>query len=125
MSCPSTTLRDRVLLVVYAKSAGPTKCENGALTSVVGQKRKCPSSRGTSVLPSGADIVSLPRHVRLVPLPDSCTAAKSLFDHLIGTGRANGGLESMSMSGKCRYPLRTTARASPSGSVITLCRYIF
>jgi hypothetical protein len=33
----------------------------------LGQKRKCPGSRGTSVLPSGADIVSLPRHVRLVP----------------------------------------------------------
>ena len=31
------------------------------------QKRKCPGSRGTSFLPSGADIVSLPRHVRLVP----------------------------------------------------------
>jgi hypothetical protein len=27
-----------------------------------GQKRKCPGSRGTSALPSGADIVSLPRH---------------------------------------------------------------
>jgi hypothetical protein len=69
---------------------------------------------------------------------------KQSFDLLLGTGRAssfghrcltvrlnvpitppNGGLESMSMSGKCRYPLRTTARASPSGSVITLCRYIF
>src|SRR5450755_4681585 len=34
------------------------------------QKRKCPDSRGTSVLPSGADIVSLPRHVRLVPKGD-------------------------------------------------------
>src|ERR1700730_15537747 len=33
----------------------------------LGQKRKCSGSRGTSVLPSGADIVSLPRHVRLVP----------------------------------------------------------
>jgi hypothetical protein len=32
-----------------------------------GQKWKCPGSRGTSVLPSGADIVSLLRHVRLVP----------------------------------------------------------
>jgi hypothetical protein len=31
-----------------------------------GQKRKCPGWRGTSVFPSGADIVSLPRHVRLV-----------------------------------------------------------
>ena len=35
--------------------------------SALGPKRKCPGSRGTSVLPSGADIVSLPRHVRLVP----------------------------------------------------------
>src|SRR5450631_1397535 len=35
--------------------------------SVQGKKRKCPGSRGTSVLPSGADIVSLPRHVHLVP----------------------------------------------------------
>jgi hypothetical protein len=34
--------------------------------SELGQTRKCPGSRGTSVLPSGADIVSLPRHVRLV-----------------------------------------------------------
>ena len=34
----------------------------------LGQKRKCPGSRGTSVLPSGADIVSLPRHVRFVPI---------------------------------------------------------
>ena len=33
----------------------------------MGQKRKCPGSRGTSVLPSAADIVSLPQHVRLVP----------------------------------------------------------
>jgi hypothetical protein len=34
------------------------------------QKRKCPDSRGPSVLPSGADIVSLPQHVRLVPKGD-------------------------------------------------------
>src|ERR1700674_3797787 len=38
--------------------------------SELGQKRKCPGSRGTSVLPSGPDIVSLPRHVRLVPTCD-------------------------------------------------------
>src|ERR1700738_5099859 len=37
-----------------------------------GQRRKCPGSRGTSVLPSGADIVSLPQHVRLVPTADLC-----------------------------------------------------
>src|SRR5450631_2309009 len=35
--------------------------------SAAGKKRKCPGSRGTSVLPSGADIVSLPRHVHFVP----------------------------------------------------------
>jgi hypothetical protein len=34
----------------------------------LGQKRKCPGSRGTSVLPTGADIVSLPQQVRLVPI---------------------------------------------------------
>jgi hypothetical protein len=55
--------------------------------SQLGQKRKCPGSRGTSVLPSGADIVSMPRHVRLVPIRDSCTAAlPGLFDHLVGAG---------------------------------------
>jgi hypothetical protein len=36
--------------------------------SELGQKRKCPGSRGTSVLPTGADIVSLPQQVRLVPI---------------------------------------------------------
>jgi hypothetical protein len=34
---------------------------------VLGQKQKCPGSCGSSVSPSGADIASLPRHVRLVP----------------------------------------------------------
>jgi len=48
----------------------------------MGQKRKCPGSRGTSVLPSGADIVSQPRHVRLVPIPE----VAALFDHLVGPG---------------------------------------
>jgi hypothetical protein len=38
--------------------------------SQLGQKRKCPGSRGTSVLPSGADIVSLLQQVRLVPKGD-------------------------------------------------------
>src|SRR5450432_2666767 len=53
-----------------------------------GQKRKCPGSRGTSVLPSGADIVSLPRHVRLVPRTDSCTAANQQTNskRLVGAG---------------------------------------
>src|SRR5258708_12508472 len=37
-----------------------------AFSHSLGQKRKCPGPCGTSVLPSGADIVSLPRHVRLV-----------------------------------------------------------
>jgi hypothetical protein len=34
----------------------------------VGQKRKCPGPRGTPVLPSGADVVSLPQHVGLVAI---------------------------------------------------------
>jgi hypothetical protein len=38
-----------------------------------------------SVLPSGADIVRPPQHVRFVPQPDSCTAAYSdYFDHFVG-----------------------------------------
>jgi hypothetical protein len=41
--------------------------------SELGQKRKCPGSCGTSVLPSGADIVSLPRHLRLVPIAEAAT----------------------------------------------------
>jgi hypothetical protein len=45
----------------------------------LGQKRKCPGSRGTSVLPSGADIVSLPRHVRLVPKAEVDRALKSVY----------------------------------------------
>jgi hypothetical protein len=47
-----------------------------------GQKRKCPGSRGASVLPSGADIVGLPRHVRLVPIGDM-TPARSLRGGLL------------------------------------------
>jgi hypothetical protein len=47
----------RICERLRVKFPGPTR-----------QKRKCPGSRGTSVLPSGADIVSLPRHVRLVPM---------------------------------------------------------
>ena len=49
----------------------------------LGQKRKCPGSRGTSVLPSGADIVSLPQHVRLVPTTDIIdSAALRRFGHV-------------------------------------------
>ena len=43
----------------------------GITMTALGQKRKCPGSRGTSVLPSGADIVSLPQHVRLVPIAEA------------------------------------------------------
>src|SRR5260370_37478214 len=46
----------------------PIRCEMKTKPmSLLGQKRKCPGSRGTSVLPSRADIVSVRRHVRLVP----------------------------------------------------------
>ena len=35
-----------------------------------GQTRKCPRLHGTSVVPSRADVVRPPQHVRLVPLPE-------------------------------------------------------
>jgi hypothetical protein len=41
-----------------------------AFSDSLGQKRKWPGLRGTSVSPSGADIISLPRHVNLVPRVD-------------------------------------------------------
>jgi hypothetical protein len=50
--------------------------------SDLGQKRKRPGSRRTSVLPSGADTVSLPRHARLVPNPE--------VDHLVEGGHSAG-----------------------------------
>jgi len=53
------------------------------LESVVGQKRKWPRLNGKSVLPSRADIVRLPQHVRKVPFPDSCIAAKCLASSLV------------------------------------------
>jgi hypothetical protein len=40
------------------------------LMSQLGQNRKCPRLHGMSVLPSRADIVRLPRHVRFVPMSD-------------------------------------------------------
>ena len=43
----------------------------------MGQKRKCPGLRGTPVLPSGADIVSLRQHVRLVPTTEVGRARQS------------------------------------------------
>jgi hypothetical protein len=46
--------------------------------SAQGQQQKCPGSRGTSVLPSGADIASTPRQVRFVPRSD--INAPNLFD---------------------------------------------
>src|SRR5450631_3832309 len=60
------------------------------LMSDMCQKWKCPGSRGTSVLPSGADIVSLPRHVRFVPISE---VSELLFNHLVGASderRRNG-----------------------------------
>src|ERR1700730_16403112 len=52
--------------------------------SEIGQKRNCPCFLGKSVLPSGADVVRPPGHVRKVPGRDSCTAT---IGHLLGTFR--------------------------------------
>src|SRR5258708_3821371 len=43
-----------------------------------GQNRKSRPTCRMSVLPPGADLERPLRHVRKVPLPDSCTAAKGL-----------------------------------------------
>jgi hypothetical protein len=48
----------------------------GVLRALNRNKRKCSGSRGTSDLPSGADIVSLPRHVRLVPMDETARAVE-------------------------------------------------
>jgi hypothetical protein len=57
--------------------------------SELGQKRKCPGSRGTSVLPSGADIVSLPRHVRLVPKAEILSVLQRSFRGGIALNKIN------------------------------------
>jgi hypothetical protein len=60
--------RTRLHPIFYGRIASSEHADDlpaARRTSESGQKRK--GSRGTSVLPSGADIVSLPRHVRLVP----------------------------------------------------------
>src|SRR6478672_9022731 len=44
-----------------------------------GQSRKLARLNGMSVLPSTADVVGPPRHVRFVPTRDSCTAANGSF----------------------------------------------
>ena len=49
--------------------------------SQLGQTRKSIPAIFSSALPSAADIVRSARHVRFVPQPDSCIAAK-LFDPL-------------------------------------------
>jgi hypothetical protein len=59
------------------------------------KKRNCPGSRGASVLPSGADIVGLPGHVRLVPTTDI----------LLPRGVAIGSLCEERMRGSRRCPL--------------------
>src|SRR5215211_6237315 len=57
--------------------------------SELGQKRKCARSRGMSVRPSGADIVTLHSQVRFVPFTMLCTAVYStLFDRPVDDGTA-------------------------------------
>jgi hypothetical protein len=45
--------------------------------SQLGQRRKWLRLNGTSVLPSRADIVRLPRHVRFVPISEVATLIRS------------------------------------------------
>jgi hypothetical protein len=61
-------------LTVFRLMAGPMR---SGLMSQLGQTRKSARLNGMSVLPSTADVVGPPRHVRVVPVSDSCTAANS------------------------------------------------
>ena len=47
--------------------------------SELGQKRKSGDANATSDLPLKADIKRTWRHVRFVPIPDSCTVANCIF----------------------------------------------
>jgi hypothetical protein len=50
--------------------------------SELGQKRKCPGSRGTSVLPRTTDIIRPARLVRFVPIGDLTDNFTALFNVL-------------------------------------------
>jgi hypothetical protein len=52
--------------------------------SALGHKRTFRDAGAMSALPPKADIRRLGRNVRFVPIADSCAAANSLFDHLVG-----------------------------------------
>jgi hypothetical protein len=91
--------------------AGLAEVQRGARTlpdlmSVPGQKRKCPGPRGKSVSPSGADIVSLPQHARLVPMGDidlanAIAAVNSLpiaRDALAGMAASDAGNSSIAVT---------------------------
>jgi hypothetical protein len=54
--------------------------------SALGQKRTFEHDYIMSALPPKADIAKRDRDVRFGPLADSCTAERSLFDHLVGDG---------------------------------------
>jgi hypothetical protein len=99
--------------------------------------RRTQSEQMSSGLPLKADIAQYSRHVSKVPKavirsPHRHKRARahsgttvSPSDSMFQTLSPNFGLEGMSMSGKCRYPLRITTRPSPTGGAITLCRHIF
>src|SRR5450755_2597672 len=72
----------------------------------MGQKRKCPGSRGASVLPTGADIVSPPRHVRLVPMHNSGLLHRRNQPHSITSSAHASGV-----AGTSRGPAPTSHRS--------------
>src|SRR5256885_5884728 len=59
------------------------------LPIAMGQTRKWRSPRGTPVLASTTDIVGVHRHVRKVPLADSCTAAEAASYSITSSARAS------------------------------------
>jgi len=53
--------------------------------------------------------------------PAHSGTAVLLSDSMFQSVPPNGGLESMSMSGKCRYQWRIPTRCSPTGGAMTPC----
>src|SRR5215467_3728524 len=62
------------------------RSKSGHSMSAKGQMQTSCSAWTLSALPPKADKLQTFRFVRLVPKADSCSAAKSLFDHLVGAG---------------------------------------
>jgi hypothetical protein len=125
---PATGLHkagSKVSLIDRSQRKGRVKTARGKLPSrsVAGQKRKCLGSRCTSILPSGADIVSLPRHVRLVPNCDIAPLIPWLFDYLVGPSEDHWGQSDAKRTRGLEVDHQFEFRWLLDGQVTRLCAF--